>query len=57
MIIRLVETAGKPTRARVRLPAWGRTIEASLGAHEIRTLFLPDNPAADVREVNLIEWE
>lgn len=55
VIVRLVETAGTPTDATVRLPVWERTIDVALGRNEIRTLFVPDDPAEPVREVNLIE--
>lgn len=56
VVVRLVETAGDPAEATVHMPIWDRRIGTSLGPHEIRTLLVPDDPAAPVREVNLIEW-
>ena len=54
-IVRLVETTGQPSRATVRLPIWDRIIDMSLGANEIKTLLVPDDPVAVVRELDLIE--
>jgi alpha-mannosidase len=54
LVVRAVETTGRPGRARIELPLAGRVIEADFGASRIRTFRVPadDGP---VREVNLIE--
>jgi alpha-mannosidase len=57
VILRLVETAGEPAQAMVHMPNWDRSIDTALGPNEIKTLFLPDDPADAVREVNLIEFD
>lgn len=37
------------------MPFWDREIATSLGASEIRTLLVPDDPSQPFREVDLIE--
>jgi alpha-mannosidase len=39
----------------IELPFVGRSIPVSLAPHEIRSLRIPDDPAAPVAEVNLLE--
>lgn len=53
-VVRIAETSGAPTTARLRLG--GRQLAADLGAFEVRTLFVPDDPAAAAIEVDLCEW-
>ena len=55
-IIRLNETAGRATRCAIDAPMFGRSIEVELGPVDIRTLFIPDDADAPVREVLFTEW-
>lgn len=55
-IIRLNETAGRATRCVIDAPMFGRSIEVELGPVDIRTLFIPDDADAPVREVLFTEW-
>ncbi len=56
IIVRCYETAKQATRARITLPIWKRTIEATFGPCEIKTLRIPTDPARPVTETNLLEW-
>ena len=55
-IIRLNETAGIATKAVIEAPMFGRTIETELTPIDIKTLFIPDDPADPVKEVLFTEW-
>jgi alpha-mannosidase len=56
LILRAYETAGAATRAVIRMPAWGRTIETDFNAFEIKTLRVSKQDASlPVIETNLIE--
>src|SRR6185503_8302769 len=55
LIVRCVETHGARAAARIDLTAWNRVIEAELGPLEIKTFCVPRDPAAPVREVDLLE--
>ena len=57
LVLRCVETSGLATDGLIELPFWGRTIEATFGPQEIKTLLVPRDRDAAVREVNLLEWE
>ena len=56
LILRAYETAQSATRATIRLPKWGRTIETRFGPCEIKTFRVPCDSAQPVIETNLIEW-
>jgi alpha-mannosidase len=56
LIVRAVETTGRPGRARIDLPVLGRVIEADFGPSQIRTFRVPAD-GGDVRETDLIEWD
>src|SRR3712207_9375305 len=56
LVVRAVETTGRPGRARIALPLLGRVIEADFGPSQIRTFRVPRG-GGDVVEVDLIEWE
>mgnify|MGYP001037776790 CR=1 FL=1 len=56
MILRAYETTKTPTRATVRLPQWGRTIEADFGPCEIKTFRIPRDPRRPVMETDLLEY-
>jgi alpha-mannosidase len=56
LIVRAVETTGRPGRARIELPVLGRVIEADFGPSQIRTFRVPAD-GGDVRETDLIEWD
>lgn len=53
LIIRLYETAGESTNARLSLPAWNREIPLSFTPYEIKTLRVPAD--GEAFEVNLLE--
>jgi alpha-mannosidase len=55
LVVRCVETHGVAAEARIELTAWNRVIEARLGPLEIKTFRVPRDPAAAVREVDLLE--
>jgi alpha-mannosidase len=55
VVVRVAETAGRPTRATVDLPAWQRRFEVDMGAFEIRTFRLSRDPDLDVVETDLLE--
>jgi len=56
MIVRALETDKVATRATIRLPKWGRAIEAVFGPCEIKTFRIPRDGALPVVETNLLEW-
>jgi alpha-mannosidase len=57
LILRAYESARTATQATIRLPAWGRTIEASFGPGEIKTLRVPRDSARPIVQVSMLEWE
>jgi alpha-mannosidase len=56
LIVRCYETSGVATSATIRLPKWGRTIEAAFGPSQIKTFRVPVDAAQPVVETNMIEW-
>jgi alpha-mannosidase len=56
LIVRAVETTGRPARARIELPVLGRVITADFGPSQIRTFRVPVD-GGEVREVDLVEWD
>ncbi|MEE6273815.1 glycoside hydrolase family 38 C-terminal domain-containing protein [Georgenia sp. MJ206] len=56
LVVRAVETTGRPARARLDLPVAGRALETDFGASQVRTFRVPADPAEPVREVDLVEW-
>jgi alpha-mannosidase len=56
LVVRAVETLGRPGQARIELPMVGRAIAADFGASQIRTFRVPLDGGA-IREVDLIEWD
>ncbi|GAA4424594.1 alpha-mannosidase [Georgenia halophila] len=57
LVVRAVETTGRPARARLELPVVGRTLETDFGPSQIRTFRVPRDVARPVVEVDLVEWE
>ncbi|GAA2727812.1 alpha-mannosidase [Cellulomonas aerilata] len=55
LVVRAVETRGRPAHARLALPVLGRVVEADFGPGQIRTFRVPRG-GGDVEEVNLVEW-
>ncbi len=55
LVVRVVESTGRPSPVRVDLPMAGRVLEAELGAHQLRTFRVPWDPARSVIEVDLVE--
>jgi alpha-mannosidase len=56
LIVRAVETRGRPAAARLELPLVDRVIEAEFGPSQVRTFRVPLDPAAEIVEVDLLEW-
>jgi len=56
-ILRAYETAGAAIKTKIELPLIGRVWEGSFGCHEIKTLFIPDDLNAPIRETDLPEYE
>ena len=54
-VLRLFETAGRDTIARISLPFLGRTWTVDLGACAIMTYRIPEDPQEAVFETDLIE--
>jgi alpha-mannosidase len=55
-IVRAYEAAQSPAAARLSLPLFGRTIESTFAAGEVKTFFVPLAPDLPVEEVSLLEW-
>jgi alpha-mannosidase len=56
LVVRAVETTGRPGRARIEVPMLGRVIAADFGPFQIRTFRVPVD-GGEVHEVDLVEWE
>lgn len=56
-ILRMAETAGEEAEVKIDCKALGRAFACRFTPFEIKTLFLPDNPGEDVREVKLTELD
>lgn len=56
LVIRCYETNRVETKAKIHLPKWNRTIEATFGPCEIKTFCVPKRDDLPIRETNLIEW-
>jgi alpha-mannosidase len=56
LIVRAVETTGRPASARIELPMLDRTITAEFGPYQIRTFRVPVD-GGDIRDVDLVEWD
>lgn len=56
LVVRAVETTGRPARARLELPLLGRVLEADFGPGQIRTFRVPGD-GGPIRETDLIEWD
>jgi alpha-mannosidase len=54
LVVRIVETVGRPADARVTLPG-GRELGFAIGPFEIRTFRVPRDPGADPIETDLLE--
>ena len=54
-VLRLWEDAGLGTGAGVEAPLFGRNFTAELAPFEVKTLFLPDDPALPEREIPITE--
>jgi alpha-mannosidase len=55
LIVRAVETSGRPARARIDLPLLSRAIEADFGPAEIKTFRVPLDAGAPIVETDLLE--
>ena len=56
-VLRVWEVAGRNSRVRVTLPVQHRSWEDDLGPHQVRTLFVSDDPAVPVRDIDTPELE
>jgi len=56
-ILRISETVGRAVETTIAAPLFGRTIPASFTPFELKTLYLPDDASAPVREVLLTELD
>jgi alpha-mannosidase len=56
-VLRVREVAGRRSGARVTLPGLSRSWEGDLGPHQVRTLFIPDDPAERVRDIDIPELD
>jgi alpha-mannosidase len=57
IILRLAESAGRAQTTRVDFALAGRMLDLAFVPYEIKTVYVPDDPAADVREVRITEIE
>ncbi len=55
LILRACSFSSQPANALLRLPRWGREIQASFGPFEIKTFRIPADPSQPVSETNLLE--
>ncbi|TDF98752.1 alpha-mannosidase [Paenibacillus piri] len=56
-ILRCYETNGREEVVEIAIPMLGRTWNVPFGKYEIKTLFIPDDAEAAVREVNMLELQ
>jgi alpha-mannosidase len=56
LVVRALETTGRPGCARLELGLAGRVVEERFGPHQLRTFRVPADPDAPVQEVDLVEW-
>jgi alpha-mannosidase len=56
-VLRVFETAGRPWQGGLDFELYGRRYEGSWRAHEVKTLYLPDDPTAAPREIDIPELE
>jgi alpha-mannosidase len=56
LVVRALETTGRPGCARLELGLARRVVEERFGAHQLRTFRVPADPDAPVMEVDLVEW-
>jgi alpha-mannosidase len=56
LIVRAYESSKMATAATIRLPQWGRTIQAEFGPGEIKTFRVPRDPRLPLAEVSMLEW-
>lgn len=54
-VLRCYETVGRSAETEFEIPYLGRKWSARLGACEIKTFWIPETSAGDVKEVNLME--
>jgi alpha-mannosidase len=54
-VLRVWEVAGRPSRARVSLPVQDRSWTGDLGPHQVRTIFVPDDPMRSVCDLDIPE--
>ncbi|HZJ09717.1 MAG TPA: glycoside hydrolase family 38 C-terminal domain-containing protein [Trueperaceae bacterium] len=55
-VLRARETTGNRAGATFELSGWNRRFEAEFGPLEIKTFLIPDDPAEEVRETDLLEF-
>jgi alpha-mannosidase len=56
-VLRVWEVSGRPSRAQVTLPVHDRSWVGDLGPHQVRTLFVSDDPGIPVRDLDIPELE
>jgi alpha-mannosidase len=56
-VLRVWEVSGRRSRAQVTLPTHGRSWAGDLGPHQVRTLFVSDDPGIPVRDLDIPELE
>jgi hypothetical protein len=56
-VLRVWEVSGSLSRARVTLPVHDRSWAGDLGPHQVRTLFVSDDPAITVVDLDIPELE
>ena len=57
LVVRAVETTGRPALVSLEIPLLGRTIDATFGPHQIRTWRLPRDRDVPPVEIDLVERE
>ena len=56
-VLRVWEVSGRRSRAQVTLPVHDRSWVGDLGPHQVRTLFVSDDPEIPVRDLDIPELE
>ncbi len=54
-VLRCYESSGQACQAKISLPFLARSWQAEFTACQIKTFYIPAEPAEPVREVNLLE--
>ena len=55
-VARVWESGGRPTRALIAFGSRPTPWEATMGPHQVMTVFVPDDPSVPLRTIDLCEF-